>query len=166
MSQQVRSREVEVESRHIATHDRQILDDWPAVARAGGTVLVAAMATGGWQATRSGIAGLFNYRGPVMQAAIELQLDAQAALVSRTGNPDEVREVLAAVWRLELTALLRHHPEAKGQLRTLVVQVWEALPTPQQTWVRTNIARNQAAQYTAQPSCEQARDDYRVMGVA
>jgi hypothetical protein len=166
MSQQVQSREVRVESRHIATHNRHILGDWPAVARAGGTTLVAAMATGGWQATRSAIAGLFNYRGPAMQAAIELQLDAHAALVSRTGNPDEVREVLAAVWRLELTALLRHHPETKDQLRTLVVRVWEALPTPQQTWVRTNIAHNQAAQYTAQPSCEQTRDDHRVTGVA
>ena len=101
-----------------------------------------------------------------MQAAIELQLDAHAALVSRTGNPDEVREVLAAVWRLELTALLRHHPETKDQLRTLVVRVWEALPTPQQTWVRTNIAHNQADQYTAQPSCEQTRDDHQVAGVA
>ncbi|HZA18396.1 MAG TPA: hypothetical protein VE645_16165 [Pseudonocardiaceae bacterium] len=166
MLQQVRAREVEVESRHIATDDRHILDEWSAVARAGGTALVAAMATNGWQATRSGIAGLFNYRGPAIQAAIELQLDAHAALVSRTGNPDEVREVLAAVWRLELTALLRHHPEAKDPVRTLVVQVWEALPTPHQTWMRTNIAHNQAAQYTAEPSCGQTRDDHRVAGVA
>ena len=155
MSQQVRLREATVESRHIATHDRHILGEWPAVARAGGTALVAAMATGGWQATRSGIAGLFNYRGPARQAAIELQLDAHAALVAQAENPDEVRQGLAAVWRLELTALLRHHPEAKDQLRTLTVQVWEALPTPQQTWLRATIAYNQTAHYTAQPSCRQ-----------
>ncbi len=167
MSLQVRSLAVGVESRHIATHERHIRSEWPpAVARAGGMALVAAMATGGWQATRSGIAGLFHCRGLAMQAAIELQLDAHASLVSRTGNSDEVREVLAAVWRLELAALLRHHPETKDQLRALVVQVWEALPTPQQTWVRTNIAYNQAAQYTAQPSCEQTQDDHRVTGVA
>src|SRR5918997_2900232 len=114
MLQQVRAREVEVESRHIATDDRHILDEWSAVARAGGTALVAAMATNGWQATRSGIAGLFNYRGPAIQAAIELQLDAHAALVSRTGNPDEVREVLAAVWRVELNGRVAPPPQNKA----------------------------------------------------
>ncbi|MCA1707897.1 MAG: hypothetical protein LC808_33325 [Actinobacteria bacterium] len=152
MSQQVRSREVGVESRHIATHDKQILGDWLAVARAGGTVLVAAMATGGWQATRSGMTGLFGHRGPAGQAAIGVELDAHAALVSQAANPDEVRQDLATVWQLELAALLRHHPETLVQLRALVVRVWETLPIPQQTWVRTTIARNQATQVTGSRS--------------
>ena len=166
MSQRVQTHKIKVQSRRIPPQQRHLLAERAAVAGAGAMVLVAAMATGRWQAARSRVVGLFGCRGPARQAAIGVELDAHAALVSRTGNPDEVREVLAAVWRLELTALLRHHPETKDQLRTLVVQVWEALPTPQQTWVRTNIAYNQAAQYTAQPSCEQIRDDHRVTGVA
>jgi hypothetical protein len=50
-----------------------------------------------------------------------------------------------AVWQLELVALLRQHPDAEDQLRTLIVRAWEALPTTQQTWVRTTIARNHDA---------------------
>lgn len=153
------SHKVEVESRRIAPHDQHTLSEWSAVAEAGATVLVAAMATSGWQATRSGVVGLFGRRGPARQAAIGVELDAHAALVSQADNPDEVRQGLPAVWRLELAALLRQHPEAKDQLRTLVVRAWEALPTTQQTWVRTNIAHNQATQYTAQPAGGQIRQE-------
>lgn len=159
MSQWVRSREVGVESGHIATQNGHMLGEWAAVAGAGATVVVAAMATSGWQVTRSGVVGLFGRRGPARQAAIGVELDAHAALVSQADNSDEVRQGLVTVWRLELAALLRQHPETKDPLRTLVVRVWEALPTAQQTWVRTNIACNQATQYTAQSSCGQIRQD-------
>lgn len=108
-------------------------------------MLVAAMATRRWQATRSGVVGLFGLRGPAHQAAIGVELDAHAALVSQAEDSDEVRQGLAAVWRLELAALLRQHPEAHDQLRTLIVRVWERLPTPQQKWVRTNIVGNHDA---------------------
>jgi hypothetical protein len=50
-----------------------------------------------------------------------------------------------------LAALLHQHPPAKDQLRTLQVRAWEALPTTQQTWVRTNIARNQARPIHSSP---------------
>jgi hypothetical protein len=153
------SHKVEVESRRIAPHDRHTLSEWAAVVEAGATVVVAAMATSGWQATRSGVVGLFGRRGPARQAAIGVELDAHAVLVSQADNPDEVRQGLPTVWRLELAALLRQHPEANDQLRTLVVRVWEALPTTQQTWVRTNIARNPATQYTAPPPGGQIRQE-------
>jgi hypothetical protein len=142
MSQRVRSHEAEVESRRIAPQEEHLLGQWAAVAGAGATVLVAAMATSRWQTTRFGVVGLFGHRGPAIQAAIEVQLDAHAALMLQAGNSDEVRQVLVAIWRLELAALLRQHPDAEDQLRTLVVRVWEALPTAQQTWVQTDIACN------------------------
>ncbi len=145
MSQRVRSREVEVESRHIAPQEEHLLGQWAAVAGAGGTVLVAAMATSGWQTTRFEVVGLFGRRGPAIQAVIEVQLDAHAALVLQAETSDEVRQVLVAIWRLELAALLRQHPDAEDPLRTLVVRVWEALPTAQQTQVRTTIDGNHGA---------------------
>lgn len=43
-----------------------------------------------------------------------------------------------------LEALLVEHPDVVEKLRVLVAQVREALPAPQQSWVQTNIARDQA----------------------
>jgi len=150
--------------RRIAAQKRQMLGEWAAVAEAGGTAVAGAMATDAWQATRSGVVGLFGRRGPAGQAAIEARLDANAALVSQTEDADEVRQGLAATWRLELGALLRQHPKAESQLRTLVVRVWEALPTPQQRWVRINIARNQATEDTAQHSVLRAGEQPHYRG--
>jgi hypothetical protein len=159
MSQRVRSRQAQVESRRIAPQQRHILNEWTAVAGAGATVLVAVMATGGWQVTRAAMTGLFGHRGPARQAAIGVELDGHAALVAQAADPDEVRQDLVTVWQVELAALLRHHPETLDQLRALVVRVWETLPTPQQTWVRTTIARNRATHVTAAQS-----SNFRPMG--
>lgn len=113
------------------------------VAEAGAMmVLVAAMATARWQATRPRVVGLFGCRGPARQATIDLELDAHAARISQVKNSDEVRPGLTAVWRLEFAALLRQHSEVKDQLRNLIVQVCEGLPNAQQTWVRTNVIRS------------------------
>jgi hypothetical protein len=120
------------------------------LAGAGGTALVGAMATDAWQATRSGVVRLFGRGGADRQAAIEAQLDGNAALVAQAGDPDEVRASLVPVWRLQLEALLREHPDVVEELRALVAQVREALPVPQQTWVQTNIARDQATQNIVQ----------------
>ncbi len=144
-----RGRSHEIEVRRIAAQEEHLRGGWAAVAEASSTALVGAMATDVWQATRSGAARLFGPRGPAGQAAIEAQLDADAALVPQAEDADEVRQGLTAMWRLELGALLGQHPQAEDELRALVVRVWEALPTPQQTWVQSNIARNQATQYTA-----------------
>ncbi|MGH4021218.1 MAG: hypothetical protein ACRDT0_18715 [Pseudonocardiaceae bacterium] len=121
-----------------------------ALAEAGGTALVGAMATDAWQTTRSGVARLFGRDGSARQAAVEAQLDGNAALVAQAEDPDEVRQSLAAVWRLELAALLRHNPGAEDELRALVAQIREALPAAQQMWVQTNNARDQATQYNVQ----------------
>jgi hypothetical protein len=108
------------------------------------------MATDAWQSTRSWVAGLFSRGGSVEQAAIEAQLDGHAALVAQADDPDGVRESLVAVWQLQLQSLLRQHPEVEEDLRELVALVGEALPVAQQTWVQTNIARNQSKQNIVQ----------------
>jgi len=121
-----------------------------ALAGAGGTALVGAMATDAWNSTRFGVARLFGRGGTAQQTAIEAQLDVNAALVAQADDPDEVRRSLVPVWRLQLETLLRQHPEAEDELRVLVAQVREALPAQQQTWVQTNIARDHATQYNVQ----------------
>jgi hypothetical protein len=120
------------------------------LAGAGGTALVGAMATDAWQATRSGVARLFGRGGSARQAAIEAQLDGNAALVAQARDTEEVRASLVPVWRLQLEALLAEHPDVVEELRALVAQVREALPAPQQSWVQTNIARDQATQNIVQ----------------
>lgn len=66
------------------------------------------------------------------------------------GEIEEIRQSLAGMWRLELAALLRRHPESEDELRVLVARIHDALPAPQQTWVQTNIARDQATQNIVQ----------------
>jgi hypothetical protein len=120
------------------------------LAGAGGSALVGAMATDAWQAARSGVARLFRRGGPERQSAIEAQLDGNAALVVQAEDAAAVRRSLVPVWRLQLEALLRQCPEVEEELRALVVQVREALPPPQQSWVQTNIARDEARQNIVQ----------------
>jgi hypothetical protein len=121
-----------------------------ALAGAGGSALVGAMATDAWQATRSGVARLFGRGGLQRQRSIEAQLDDNAALVVQAEDPEAVRQSLVPVWRLQFEALLREHPEVEQELRALVAQVQEVLPAPQQSWVQTNIARDQARQNIVQ----------------
>ncbi|MGH3797895.1 MAG: hypothetical protein ACRDSP_23765 [Pseudonocardiaceae bacterium] len=96
------------------------------LAETGSTSLVGAMATDTWQTTRSGVARLFGRGRPARQARIEAQLDDNAALVAQAEDPDEVRQSLVPVWRMELEALLRRHPDAAKELRALLAQ--EAQP--------------------------------------
>jgi hypothetical protein len=96
------------------------------------------------------VVGLFGRGGSGGQSAIEAQLDDHAALVAEAEDPDEVREGLAAVWRLQFQALLRQHPDLEGELRELVIRVHQELPVAQQSWVQTNIARDQARQNIVQ----------------
>ncbi len=127
-----------------------LLEGLAALAGAGGTALVGAMATDAWQSTRSGVARLFGRGGTARQAAIETQLDSNTTLVAQAEDPDEARQTLAGLWRLELTELLRWHPDAEDELRALITQIQDALPAAQQTWVQTNIARDQATQHIVQ----------------
>jgi len=122
-----------------------MLDELAALATAGGTALVGAMATDAWQAARSGVARLFG-RGGTPPETIEAQFDSHAALVADAEDPNVVRQSLAPVWQLQLEALLRQHPDIEEEMRSLVAEVQEQLPASQKTWVQTNIARDRATQ--------------------
>jgi hypothetical protein len=118
------------------------VDPTMALAMTGATTVVAAMATSAWQATRTGTARLFRHRGTTQQAAIEAQLDGDAAVVEEDQDPNGARQDLVGPWARRLAALLRERPEAETDLRALMDQVSRELPRAQQSWVMANIATN------------------------
>jgi hypothetical protein len=112
-----------------------------AMAMAGATTIVAAMATDTWSAAREGAAKLFR-RGLGQQAHIEGQLDANAALVVQARDADRARGALTGLWQLELEGFLTRHPDAAEELGTLIAQIQAGLPEAQQQWVQHNTARD------------------------
>ncbi|MGW2699855.1 hypothetical protein [Streptomyces sp. NPDC001340] len=108
----------------------------------GGTTVVGAMATDSWTVARGGIARLFGRRGEGQQAAIEAQLDNNAALVVRADDAERVRQSLLPVWQLELESLLGEHPDAADELRELIGEIRQQLPETQRAWVQNNVAKD------------------------
>jgi hypothetical protein len=124
-----------------------------ALAGAGGTALVSAMATDAWQGARDGVGRLFRRGGEVRQAAIEAQLDEDAdTLVRAKGSSDEdaVRQELVPVWSRRLSRLLEEHPDAEADVRVLINELHRDLPSAQQSWVQTNIVRDNSTQFAVQ----------------
>ncbi|MDQ4033901.1 MAG: hypothetical protein M3332_17315 [Actinomycetota bacterium] len=108
-----------------------------ALAAAGGTAVVGAMATDAWQAARSGITRVLSRSGSPRQEVIEAQLDEDAGVLERTreADRDQIRQELLPVWRRRLGDYLQQHPDAAEELGELVDQVREQLPSSQQAWV-------------------------------
>jgi hypothetical protein len=112
------------------------------LAQQGAIALVAAMATGAFQAARSGIGRLFGRLGRERQTAVEAQLDDEETLVAQADSAgrDEVREALVPAWGLKLARLLKDQPAAEQELRELLAQIQAVLPNSQQQWVQNIIA--------------------------
>lgn len=117
---------------------------WGELAESGSTAVVGAMGTDAWQGARARVSRLFGRGRPIRQARYEAQLDDNAAQVTHSDHPDEVRESLVAVWRVELQALLHRHPDAAEELRALVTALQQALPAAQHAWVRDHLAQQQS----------------------
>ncbi|MGH3887065.1 MAG: hypothetical protein ACRDSZ_10955 [Pseudonocardiaceae bacterium] len=113
-----------------------------ALAAAGGTAVVGAMATDAWESARSGVARLLG-RGadPHRQEIIKAQLDEDAALLERVGDAERemVRQELEPVWRRRLATYLDQHPEAVEELRELVEQISDRLPGEQRMVVNNQL---------------------------
>lgn len=122
-----------------------------ALAASGGSALVGAAANEAWQAARSGVVGLFGQAGRRRQELVAGWADETASAVE--GAPEEdreqVRERLAPVWATRLADLLEEYPEIGDEVRAWAERVRSDLPAPQQTWVHTYIARDNAHQYNA-----------------
>ncbi|WP_051809873.1 hypothetical protein [Actinoplanes subtropicus] len=123
-----------------------------AILASGATILVNAVATDAWKATRAGFTRLFGRGEPAREAAAGRRLDALVATVDRT-TPDhrpEVRDQERTRWLVRLTDLVEDDPSAIDDLRSLVGQLAAHLPPQQQTWVQTNIARDSARLFATQ----------------
>jgi hypothetical protein len=110
------------------------------LASAGGTALVGAMATDAWQTARRRVASLFRHAGEQRRQAIEAQLDGNVVLVEHAPDPDQARQGLLPLWQMELARLLEEHPEAELELRELIADVHDKLPTGQKLWVQNITA--------------------------
>jgi hypothetical protein len=120
------------------------------LALTGATTVAAAMATDAWHSARTGTARLFHRSGRARQKAIEDQLDANAALVSRAPDADRARLSLVPLWQLELEDLLRSDSDAASEVQTLVEEIRAELPENQRSWVMNIIAKDQGHAYGAQ----------------
>ncbi|WP_185923734.1 hypothetical protein [Streptomyces sp. WAC05374] len=123
-----------------------------ALAGAGATALIGAMATDAWQGARGGIVRLFGRDNQGRGAVVAAQLDEDAALVGRAdpAEEDHVREDLVPVWRRRLVVLLEEQPEAEEDLRGLVERVRGGLPDERRTWVQHNTARDNGTLFAVQ----------------
>jgi hypothetical protein len=121
-----------------------------ALAAAGSTALVGAIATDAWETARNAMARLFRRDGDQRQAAIEVQLDGNVVLVERANDPDQIRQLLAQLWQLELTRLLEEYPDVESELRDIIARVQDTLPAEQKQWIQNNIAGGGGVVYGVQ----------------
>ncbi|MFI9004668.1 hypothetical protein [Streptomyces sp. NPDC053541] len=130
-----------------------LAEELAALAGAGATALIGAMATDVWQGARSRAVRLFGRGGEAPDSAIEARLDEDAALVGGAepgGEADEIRAELMPVWRRRLILLLERHPEYEADLRALVDSVRGELPDGRQVWTQQNTARDHGTLFAVQ----------------
>lgn len=120
-------------------------DPVTALALAGATTIVAAMATDTWQATRTAVTRLFRRGGAAEQTVVEAQLEGNAALLADAEDTEQACRALVQLWQLHLHALLRAHPDAAEELRALVAGAREQLPGERHAWVQHVVAHGGVA---------------------
>ncbi|MEU8968395.1 hypothetical protein AB0D11_03815 [Streptomyces monashensis] len=128
-------------------------DELTVLAEAGAAAVVTAMATDMWQDTRTAVVGLFRRCGRARRAALETQLNANAALVRDSTDPDEARRTLFAYWTLELAAVLRDDPDGRAAVARLAASV-DGGRRP--AFRQTNTARDAATVFAVQHGTQHA----------
>src|SRR4051812_19134251 len=95
-----------------------------ALAAAGGSALVGAVATDAWRTAKAGFSHLLGRGDAGRTAAVERQLEAsRAQLEAADGADEQVRLVQQAAWTARLEDLLIEQPHAADALRQLLQQV-------------------------------------------
>ncbi|MFF3505580.1 hypothetical protein [Streptomyces sp. NPDC003247] len=118
-----------------------------ALAMTAATTIVAAMATRAWEATKAGVARIFRKAGggesgPESGAGVEVRLERSAARSADAVDPAVVRQAQIVRWREDVEDLMREHPDAEADLRTLVEAIRQQLPPVQQQWITRVEARD------------------------
>jgi hypothetical protein len=96
-----------------------------ALASAGGTALVSAMVTDGWEGVKHRVARLLGRGDPKATSDVLARLDESRAQVAGRSGADleQAHAEQAVVWQAWLGDLLESHPEAEGGLRALLAEV-------------------------------------------
>lgn len=101
-----------------------------ALAATGGTALVTAMVTDGWETVRSRFARLLGRGDPEQAKAQEERLERSKTQLEPLSGPDRERAGAeqAIAWRARFEDLLEEDPAAAEPLRALITEV-QAQPT-------------------------------------
>jgi hypothetical protein len=96
-----------------------------ALASTGGTALVTAMVTDGWEGIRARAARLLGHGSPRDTQAAETRLDQARAELARLSGADleRARAEQAIAWRTRLADLLEQDPGAQTELRQLISDI-------------------------------------------
>jgi hypothetical protein len=105
------------------------------LASVGGSALVSAMVTDGWEGVRGRVASLLGRGDASGEQRAATQLDqSRAALAGSDGaTAERTRAEQEIIWRTRLTDLLERDPGAEQDLRTMLAEV--------QTLVTTSAGR-------------------------
>jgi hypothetical protein len=95
------------------------------LASAGGSALVTAMVTDGWEGIKTRFARLLGRGDPRQAEAATARLEDSRRALTGLAGPDlqRARTEQEIVWRTRLGDLLETHPETEGGLRALVAEV-------------------------------------------
>jgi hypothetical protein len=92
--------------------------------------VVAAAATSGWEAVKSGLARLFGRNDAARTELAERRLREVRTQLGAAANQDleRVQEQLAAAWQARIMDLLEETPEIAAELQALVEQAQRQIP--------------------------------------
>jgi hypothetical protein len=96
-----------------------------ALVSAGGSALVTAMVTDGWEGVKSRFARLFGRSDPEKTEAAAANMEQSRAILAGLSGPtlERARGEQEIVWRTRLGDLLEQDPSVEQELRTLVAEV-------------------------------------------
>lgn len=95
-----------------------------ALASTGGTALVAAMVTDGWEGIRTRFARLIGRGHTAEIDTVEARLDQSHATLEGLTGPDfeRARAEQEVVWRTRLSDLLEQDPSVEAELRDMIAE--------------------------------------------
>ena len=121
------------------------------LATAGGTALVTAMVTDGWEGVKDRFARLLGRGDAKEMARAAARMDeCQALLAMLAGRElERARTEQELAWRVRLGDLLEREPDAEDDLRSLIAEVQAQSPGPA-VWVEQHVTGSDHAQQAVQ----------------
>ncbi|NIL52710.1 hypothetical protein HBK87_19400 [Streptomyces sp. 2BBP-J2] len=100
-----------------------------ALASAGGTAVVSAMATDGWERFRTGVVALWGRFRPDSIAELEQDLDTSrtALLETPDSEMEQTRQALHSVWQGRMLTLFLENGAAAAEFKTLLLEIADSV---------------------------------------